>query len=116
MQPLGIHHVALNVTDLEVALGFYEDALGFTRRDDRPDFGIPGAWLDAGTGQLHLVEAPPAGNVGQHFAVLVEDLDVTVAELRDKGFAPSDPAVVGRSRQSFVHDPSGNAVELHEPG
>jgi len=116
VRPLGIHHVAVNVSDLEEALEFYEGALGLTRRDDRPDFGIPGAWLDAGSAQLHLLVATPARSVGQHFAILVEDLDATVAALRDRGLAPSDPALLGRDRMSFVNDPSGNAVELHELG
>ncbi|MGO9197833.1 MAG: VOC family protein [Acidimicrobiales bacterium] len=114
MRPVGIHHVALTVTDLDEALGFYSGALGFTLRADRPDLPVDGAWLDAGTGQLHLMVAETPAGVGQHFAVLVEDLDATVAELREHGLSPSDPSPVGRSRQAFVSDPSGNLVELHE--
>ncbi|MGO9560804.1 MAG: VOC family protein [Acidimicrobiales bacterium] len=116
MRPVGIHHVALNVTDLDAALQFYEEGLGFTRRDDRPDFSFGGAWLDAGSGQLHLLVAEPAASVGQHFAVLVEDLGETVDELRAKGLRPSDPTPVGQSLQAFVSDPSGNLVELHQHG
>lgn len=116
MHALGIHHVAIAVTDLEDASRFYEEALGFARRKDRPDFAFQGAWLDAGRGQqLHLIQADPAENVGQHFAVLVDDLDASVAELRQMGLKVSDPSPVGRARQSFVSDPSGNVVELHEP-
>jgi hypothetical protein len=28
----------------------------------------------------------------------------------------SDPSPVGTGRQAFLHDPSGNLVELHQPG
>jgi catechol 2,3-dioxygenase-like lactoylglutathione lyase family enzyme len=114
VKPLAIHHVAINVSNLDEALSFYENALGFERRQDRPDFGFAGAWLDAGDGQLHLIEAEPPAGVGQHFAVGVADLDAAVAELRRAGYKLSDPAPVATSRQAFVSDPSGNLVELHE--
>jgi catechol 2,3-dioxygenase-like lactoylglutathione lyase family enzyme len=50
---------------------------------------------------------------GQHFALLVEDIDATVAELRAAGVTISDPSPVGAGRQAFVTDPSGNLVEIH---
>jgi catechol 2,3-dioxygenase-like lactoylglutathione lyase family enzyme len=105
--------VSINVDDVPAALAFYVEVLGLTQRDDRPDFPFAGAWLDAGGQQLHLI----AGNVpspnGQHFALLVEDLDATVAELRAAGVTISDPSPVGAGRQAFVTDPSGNLVEIH---
>ena len=90
--------------------------LGFVPRDDRPDFGFPGAWLDAGPQQLHLIGAPPPDDRGQHFAVHVDDLDAVVTELRANGIDVGDPSPVGTGRQAFVHDPAGNLVELHQPG
>ena len=113
---MGIHHVSINVRNVDEALAFYCDMLGLTVRSDRPDFSFGGAWLDAGDQQLHLIEAKPPPDLGQHFAVRVADLDATVAELRTKGHSPTHPARVGSSRQSFVSDPSGNLVELHEVG
>ena len=114
MRPLAVHHVSINVADVEAALRFYTDVLGLEQRSDRPDFGFGGAWLDAGGQQVHLIEAPPPAGLGQHFALLVADLDATVAELRQRGVEVSDPQPVGSSRQSFVSDPSGNLVELHQ--
>jgi catechol 2,3-dioxygenase-like lactoylglutathione lyase family enzyme len=116
MEPLAIHHVAINVRNLPEALKFYEGDLGFVRRTDRPDFGFGGAWLDAGGQQLHLLEAEPPASVGQHFAIRVADLDATIAELRAAGHSVSDPSPVGVSRQAFLSDPSGNVLELHEVG
>ncbi len=114
MRPIGLHHVAVNVGDLEGALAFYCGVLGLTRRSDRPDLGLPGAWLEAGGQQVHLLEAPPPTARGQHFALAVGDLAASVAELRAAGVAVSDPSPVGRSLQSFVTDPWGNLVELHQ--
>jgi glyoxylase I family protein len=116
MQPLGIHHVAINVRDVEEAVAFYCGVLGFTPRTDRPDFSFGGAWLDAGDQQLHLLEAEPPTSVGQHFAIHVPDLDATISELRALGHQVSDAAPVATNRQAFIQDPSGNTVELHEVG
>jgi glyoxylase I family protein len=116
VEPLGVHHVAINVTDFEEARRFYVDVLGLRERGDRPDFGISGAWLDAGGQQVHLIEAAPPESKGQHFALWFADLDAVVSELRDRGLEIRDPGGVGGDRATFVVDPSGNAVELHEVG
>ena len=118
MQPLGVHHVSVNVADVDTALDFYVGALGFRQRRDRPDFGIGGAWLDVGSQQVHLVEGVVPEACGQHFAIWVGDLDEVVGELRGRGLAVSDPMSVGAgpNRQAFVNDPFGNTVELHQAG
>ena len=74
MKPLGVHHVSINVDDVPTAIGFYTEVLGLGMRDDRPDFGFGGAWLNAGDQQVHLIEAPVPSNQGQHFALAVDDL------------------------------------------
>lgn len=114
VRPLAVHHVSINVDDVPAALAFYTEVLGLEARGDRPDFGFGGAWLDAGGQQVHLIEGRPPAPVGQHFALQVEDLDATVAELRGRGIEVSDPRPVGSSRQSFLSDPAGNLVELHQ--
>jgi glyoxylase I family protein len=114
MRPLAVHHVSINVRDVEEATRFYVDVLGLGRRDDRPDFGVGGAWLDVGDQQVHLIESEPPAALGQHFAIRVGDLDATIAELRDRGVRVSDASPVGTGRQAFLNDPSGNAIELHE--
>jgi catechol 2,3-dioxygenase-like lactoylglutathione lyase family enzyme len=116
IEPLGVHHVSINVRDAAESIAFYTGVLGLTQRSDRPDFGFGGAWLDIGGQQVHLIEAPVPDDNGQHFAIRVADLDAAVAELRERGVDVSDPKPVGAARQSFLRDPSGNAIELHEPG
>ncbi|MGN6472726.1 MAG: VOC family protein [Mycobacteriales bacterium] len=116
MKPLAVHHVSINVDDVDAALAFYVDRLGLVQRADRPDFGFPGAWLDAGGQQVHLIQGNAPANVGQHFAVQVADLDAAIAELRADGVEVTDAFAVGGSRQAFLSDPSGNGIELHEVG
>jgi catechol 2,3-dioxygenase-like lactoylglutathione lyase family enzyme len=116
VHPTRVHHVSINVTDLDAAVEFYVSVLGCEVREDRPDFGFAGAWLNVGATQLHLIVAEGHHGGGEHFAVEVDDLDAAVEELRAKGCTPSHPVVVGPGRQSFVTDPSGNLVELNQPG
>lgn len=116
MQPLAVHHVSINTADIDRAVRFYTDVLGLTARTDRPDFGFGGAWLDAGAQQVHLIEAAPPPNLGQHFALLVEDLATTIHGLRAEGVVVSDASKVGTGLQAFLSDPDGNVVELHQAG
>lgn len=114
MEPLAVHHVSVNVTDVASATRFYTEFLGGSLRHDRPDFGFGGAWIDLGASQVHLLEAAVPPVYGQHFAVGVADLDGAVAELRGRGLTVDGPTPVGAGRQAFVSDPAGNTVELFE--
>lgn len=112
-----IHHVSLNVSLTERALGFYRDVLGLVPID-RPDFPFGGAWLDAGGGrQVHLIEAEVPADLGQHVAFRVSDLDEAIGVISAAGFDVAGPFPVGETglRQAFVIDPDGNRVELTEP-
>ena len=111
-----IHHVSLNVTDTERALGFYRDVLGMGQLA-RPDFAFGGAWLDAGGGrQVHLIEADVPDDRGQHVAFRVDSVDDTISALRSAGLTVGDARPVGETgiRQTFVHDPDGNLIEFTE--
>ena len=113
-----VHHISLNVDDTDECARFYTEQLGFARLP-RPDFGFPGAWLDAGGYQIHLLELPderPARS--QHFAIAVDDLDGTCSALAARGVDVSEPRPVGGdgARQAFFRDPAGNLIELNQPG
>ena len=115
-------HVSLWVADLERALAFYRDGLGFSvareyvRRGDEDN-----VYLDDGTGrELQLKHAPgravTAGREGfDHLAVEVEDVDATVGRLGDLGGTlqrgPNEATADG-FRYAFVADPDGHRVEL----
>lgn len=116
MTPLGIHHVSINVTDTSAAVEFYTSVLGLTQRHDRPEFPFAGAWLDLAGQQVHLLQIDMPDDRGQHFAISVADIESVVAEIRGNGVTVSDPKLVGSALQSFLHDPSGNLVELSQAG
>jgi catechol 2,3-dioxygenase-like lactoylglutathione lyase family enzyme len=112
----GVHHVSINVGDVEAAGQFYVDVLDMERLP-RPDFGFPGMWLRCGDQEIHLIQVD--GHVaprGQHFALRVDDIEAASQQLRDKGVEVS--AVIdipGAGRQVFLHDPAGNMIELNQP-
>jgi glyoxylase I family protein len=115
VRPTGVDHVALNVPDVPAAIDFYTNVLGLEIDPERPDFGIAGDWLNAGGQQVHLIELPVPPKMGQHCALLYDDLTAVVAALREKGVEVSDPSPSGPNRyQAFVTDPWGNDVELHQ--
>ena len=116
MNVVGLHHVNINVRDLDEAVGFYE-SIGFASVA-RPEFGFPGAWLQMGGHQLHLLVKPDVKvDPAQHFALAVDDLDACVAELTGLGVdvRRSDP-VPGAGLQGFFRDPTGNLIELNQSG
>ncbi len=110
----GVHHISINVDDVEGCTRFYVDLLGFSRIP-RPDLGIGGAWLQMGPQQLHLIEAPVPTERGPHFALRVDDIHAAVSEVRSRGVEVSEPRdLAGVCLQAFFDDPAGNQVELNQ--
>jgi catechol 2,3-dioxygenase-like lactoylglutathione lyase family enzyme len=114
-----LHHVSVGVDDLEEARRFYTEVLGLTELDTRPDFGFPGAWLDLGVGQLHLVpSSEPIGPLpgAPHFALQVDDLEAVAEAIEARGIEVRRSNYTrGAGRQAFLTDPSGNLIELNQP-
>ena len=115
MNVVGVHHVSIGVHDVDVSIEFY-GLLGLTPLP-RPDFGFPGAWLQAGGQQVHLLQTditPPTAI--NHYAFHVDDLDACVAHLTAHGIdARISNRTIGAGKQAFIEDPSGNVVELNQP-
>jgi catechol 2,3-dioxygenase-like lactoylglutathione lyase family enzyme len=115
------------VDDVDAAIAFYRDHLGF-HVDMHP--APPFAMLSLGDLRL-LLSAPGGGGGGgqampdgtlpqpggwNRFTLEVPDLDATVARLRDAGARFRNDIVDGMGgRQIIVEDPSGNPVELFQP-
>jgi glyoxylase I family protein len=117
----GLHHVSLIVADTGRALGFYRDLLGLPLDPSRPDLGYPGAWLQLGAQQIHLLELPnpdptldrPAhGGRDRHVALTVSDLDVLAERLSAAGIRFTQSRS-GR-RALFCRDPDANGLEFVE--
>ena len=114
MEFSGVHHVSLNVRNVDEARAFYVETLGLEVLP-RPDLGFEGLWLRIGAQELHLMRSDDAPSRGQHFALHVSDLDVALSELATKGIEPRTFDVPDGGRQCFFRDPSGNLIELNQP-
>ncbi|WP_375691850.1 VOC family protein [Pseudooceanicola sp. LIPI14-2-Ac024] len=113
------------VTDVDAAVAFYCDQLGFTVVM-RPGPGF--ALLERGALRL-MLNAPGTGGAGttvadevpapggwNRFQLQVQDLDAEVARLGAGGARLAGEIVEGKGgRQILVYDPSGNPVELFQP-
>ena len=110
------------VDDLDAALTFYCDVLGFEVLPRPEEFG-PGAWLQVGAGQLHIgvVDQMPekGGGFPPHFALHVpgDVYDATIEAVAERGIpfmmGPSAREDFGRPvRAAFIQDPAGNTIEL----
>ena len=115
------------VDDVDAAIAFYCDRLGFTEvMHPAPAF----AMLARGDLRLVLSAPNPEGGGGQampdgrvpepggwnRFMLQVDDLEGLVGSLRDAGVRFRNEIVTGvGGRQVLVEDPAGNPVELFEP-
>lgn len=114
------------VRDVDQAVAFYRDNLGFELRQQ---FGPAMAILKRNDLTL-WVAGPPAsasrpmpdgrrpepGGWGR-FVLEVDDLDDLVRTLRERGVTFRNTVVTGPGgRQILCDDPSGNAIELFEAG
>jgi catechol 2,3-dioxygenase len=118
-----IGHVHLTVSDLDRALAFYRDALGF---DVTTRYGTDAVFLSAGGYHHHIglntwagrgAPPPPHGTTGlYHFAVLYPDRRALARAVRralDHGVRPEGASDHGVSEAVYLRDPDGNGVELY---
>jgi lactoylglutathione lyase len=115
-----LNHVAIHVADVERSVAFYRDVLQLAPIP-RPAFSFPGAWFRLGHDQeLHIIgerqQAVVSHNRGNHYALLVDDLDAWERHLVEHhaSFAPRRLRPDG-AEQLFVIDPDGHYVELCTP-
>jgi len=124
-----LDHVAIRVSDLDRALGFYHDLLGLEIRDrERFEAGeVPYVAVIAGGRHIHLVPTDePVDVAGEHLCLLVRstemetktEIETLLDELRTAGVSVEDGepykryGAYGRDWAAYVRDPDGRRVEL----
>lgn len=137
------HHTAICVNDFERAKRFYVDFLGFTLEDelDHRDeaglatvTGLPGAvirWamLVHGAHRIELFKYySPQGETRarrqcdfgyNHFAFVVDDVDVVYEQVKQAGYETLSPPQTlrgGRSRVFYCAEPEGAITEFAQFG
>jgi catechol 2,3-dioxygenase len=118
-----IGHVHLKVSDLDRAVGFYRDVLGF---EETTRMGDQAAFLSAGGYHHHIGlntweskggSPPPPGSTGLfHTAIRYPDRAALAKALRrvvEAGVPLTGASDHGVSEAIYLNDPDGNGVELY---
>jgi catechol 2,3-dioxygenase len=118
-----IGHVHLKVSDLDRAVGFYRDVLGF---EETTRMGDQAAFLSAGDYHHHIGlntweskggSPPPRGSTGLfHVAIRYPTRAALAKALRrlvDAGVPLTGASDHGVSEAIYLNDPDGNGVELY---
>jgi catechol 2,3-dioxygenase len=118
-----IGHVHLKVADLDRALGFWRDVLGF---EEQARMGDQAAFISAGGYHHHIGlntwesqggSPPPSGTTGlYHVAVRFPDrktLAEAVKRVLEAGVQLEGASDHGVSEAIYLRDPDGNGVELY---
>ena len=108
-----LHHVGLAVDDLDEARRYYSEVLGLKIHPDRPaELADKVEWMEAGDQRVAL--APTShGADAHHFAMVIEDMEETLATLRANGIEFS---VLNEPLLNVIfEDPWGNWIELRQP-
>lgn len=118
-----IGHVHLKVADLERAVAFYRDVLGF---DLTARYGSQAAFLSAGGYHHHIGlnswesrggSPPPRGSTGLYHAALRfptrAALATTLKRLLDAAYPIEGAADHAVSEAIYLRDPDGNGLELY---
>ncbi len=124
MAKLSVRYI---VDDVDAAIEFYCQQLGFQlEMHPAPTFAM------LSHGDLRLVLSVPGGGPGggqampdgtvphpggwNRFQLEVEDIDATVARLRERGARFRNEIITGvGGKQILLEDPSGNPIELFQP-
>lgn len=139
---LGIHHPAISVSDLEKALAFYRDKLGFetvmeielpggiemmSKAFDLKDAGYKVAMLRKGNSCIELFEftgdevavgdpkRPVSKHGITHICLAASDYEADYRQLQEAGVVfNTEPNGAAPGRWAYGRDPFGNVIELLE--
>jgi methylmalonyl-CoA/ethylmalonyl-CoA epimerase len=132
MPPIKINHVAVVVENVQIALDFWEKALGLVVEhiEHNAEEAVEIAFLPLGEGEIELI-APTTGDSGvarylsskgaglHHICIEVEDIESAMQQIADSGAELINEAPKTNNsgrRYAFVHPRStgGVLVELYE--
>ena len=122
----GVHHIGVNVTNLDKAESFYTDVLGF-KVINRYQEEIRHSMLETGATKIHLFESTNM-DFGKAINRLSEDGYAHVAfgtsrklfpqvmeELKKHNISFRGPLILGEGESVHFKDPDGNHLEIRCP-
>jgi glyoxylase I family protein len=122
----GVHHIGVNVSNLDRAESFYTNILGF-KVIDRYQEEIRHSMLDTGATKIHLFESPDLefddaitrlsedGYAHMAFGINREQFPQVMAELKKHNITFRGPLILGKGESVHFKDPDGNHLEIRCP-
>jgi catechol 2,3-dioxygenase-like lactoylglutathione lyase family enzyme len=122
----GVHHIGVNVCDLNRAESFYVDVLGFIVAD-RYQEEIRHSMLDTGTTKIHLFESTNLefddaiirlsedGYAHLAFGTNRKQFPQVMEELKKHNVPFRGPLFLGKGESVHFKDPDGNHLEIRCP-
>ena len=126
MQLDGVHHIGMNVRNLDRAERFYTGVLGF-RVAERYSEKTRHLMLDTGSTTLHLFESPALemqdaidrlseqGYAHIAFGTSREKFPKIIAELKKNNIVFRGPLILGKGESIHFKDPDDNHLEIRCP-
>ena len=122
----GVHHIGVNVRDLDRAEAFYTEVLGF-KVIDRYQEEFRHSMLDTGAAKIHLFESTDLkfdeaihrlsedGYAHMAFGTSRERFPQVMAELKNNNIPFRGPLILGKGESVHFKDPDGNHLEIRCP-
>ena len=122
----GVHHIGVNVVNIERAEKFYTGVLGF-RVAERYEEEIRHLMLDTGSATLHLFESPnlhmknaieclsDQGYAHIAFGTSRDTFPKIIEELKNKNVVFRGPLILGKGESVHFTDPDDNHLEIRCP-
>ena len=122
----GVHHIGVNVSDLNRAESFYVNVLGFIVVD-RYQEDIRHSMLDTGTTKIHLFESTNLefddaiirlsedGYAHLAFGTTRKQFPQIMKELKKHNVPFRGPLILGKGESVHFKDPDGNHLEIRCP-
>lgn len=128
MKALRVDHIGIAVKNLDAALKFYTEVLGLKAMgtEEVAEQKVKVAFLPCGDSELEILESTsPDGPIAkfiekngegiQHIAIRVDDIEATLAELKEKGVRLIDEKPrygAGGASIAFLHPKATGGVLL----
>ena len=122
----GVHHIGVNVSDLNRAESFYVNVLGFIVVD-RYQEDTRHSMLDTGTTKIHLFESTNLefddaiirlsedGYAHLAFGTTRKQFPQIMEELKKHNVPFRGPLILGKGESVHFKDPDGNYLEIRCP-
>jgi catechol 2,3-dioxygenase len=121
-----VGHIHLRVADLDRAIAFYRETLGFNLTADGREAGIDAAFLAAGDYHHHIGlntwdsaggVPPPPGHTGLYCVAFLypdrRELARVIKRLLDHDYPIDHGTDHGANVSVYLADPDGNGIELY---